>query len=77
PLRLTVDALLGGQPVGHAVGELHRRHAALATELAELRRQMRFGRRIDPRRIADLWFERNAVRGYVVLGDPAVRRRSR
>ncbi|MEM7349528.1 MAG: hypothetical protein AAF657_01895 [Acidobacteriota bacterium] len=77
PLRLTVDALLGGQPVGHAVGELHRRHAALASELAELRRQMRFGRRIDPRRIADLWFERNAVRGYVVLGDPAVRRRSR
>ena len=76
PLRHAVAALLAGRPVGHAVREYPRRHAALASEIYDLRKKMSFGASIRPGRIADVWIERNHVRSLVVLGDPAVRRRA-
>ncbi len=73
PLQHTLEGLLDGWPVGHAVRELKKRYAALATELHELRRKMAMGARPAEAAVAALWSRRNDARSTVVLGDPAVR----
>ncbi|MFN2227436.1 MAG: hypothetical protein ACK2UY_14030, partial [Anaerolineae bacterium] len=69
-----VERLLRGQPVGLAMEYLNGRYAALSTELNQaIQDHQDFGRRIDPYELARLWTGNNDARGYVVLGDPAVR----
>ncbi len=75
PFRAALEGMLAGWPVGHAVRELKKRYAALATELDTLRRKMAMGARLDEGEVAALWSERNATRCIVVLGDPATRLR--
>ncbi len=75
PVRDVLQGLLVGRPVGHAVRELKKRYAALATRLDALRQKMAMGARLDEAEVAALWSERNATRDTVVAGDPAVRLR--
>jgi hypothetical protein len=69
-----IDRLLDGHPVGSAMDYMNMRHAALATELTYL-----YDRMAEPPssedlyRLAELWTANNDARGYIVVGDPAVR----
>ncbi|MBN1247468.1 MAG: hypothetical protein JXC32_07400 [Anaerolineae bacterium] len=69
-----LEQLLAGQPAGAALDFLNMRYAALATELTTL-----YDRLGDPPasedvyRLAELWTASHDARGYVLLGDPAVR----
>jgi hypothetical protein len=71
------ERLLDGYPVGAALDFFNLRYAALATELTHL-----YERTSDPPtvadayRLADLWTAHNDARGFVVIGDPAVRIRT-
>lgn len=66
----TVDRLLHGYPVGAAMDHFDVRHAALATELTAA-----FESIIEPNdyQLTELWTANHDARGYVVIGDPAVR----
>ncbi len=72
-----IERLLDGQPVGAALDFFNMRHAAIATELTYL-----YDRLADPPsredayRLAELWTASNDARGYIVVGDPAVRLRT-
>ncbi len=65
-----LDRLLNGHPIGSAMDDFSTRYAALATELTAL--QATFSNASDVE-IAQIWTAHNDARGYVVLGDPAVR----
>jgi len=68
-----VDCLLGGHRVGRALEYFGALYAALATELtAEITRETQ-GQRPDDDLLAELWTSHNDARGFVVLGDPAVK----
>ncbi len=70
----TLDRLLEGYPVGAALDYFNMRHAAVATELTYLYDKMTDPPSLaDVYRLAELWTANNDARGYVVLGDPAVR----
>ena len=73
PFHDVLQGILAGWPVGHAVRELKKRYAALATELEALRRKMAMGARLAESEVAALWSRRNDARSTIVLGDPAVR----
>ena len=73
PLRTALDGMLAGWPVGHAVRELKKRYAALATQLEALRQKASMGARLNEAEVAALWSERNETRNLVAAGDPAVR----
>jgi hypothetical protein len=67
-----VDRLLRGYPVGAAMDYFDMRYAALSTELAEA-----YASPIGPDvyHLAELWTANHDARGYIVIGDPAVRLR--
>ena len=48
------------------------RHAALSSELTAALENL-YRHRPDPYELAGLWTANNDARGYIVLGDPAVR----
>lgn len=67
-----LGAILAGLPVGLALEAFGQRHADLARRLAES--ILRPGDPdLEPPDPAELWTAYNDARGYVVLGDPAVR----
>ena len=68
-----VQCLLGGHRVGWALEYFGALYAALATELTgEITRETQ-GQRPDDALLAELWTAHNDARGFVVLGDPAVK----
>ena len=68
-----IEHLLKGQPIGSAMEYFNGRYAAMSTELTYAL-QPTFGRqRPDAYEMAALWTANNDARGYIVLGDPAVR----
>ena len=75
PFRNTLDFILKGAPVGHAVTQqFGGRFAALSAILLNavaptLPPEMR----LSDRDLVTYWIERNDAQNYVVLGDPAVR----
>ncbi len=69
----TLERLLDGTPVGAAMGYFGERAAELGAELAEVFEQLRDGDEVDDDELVRLWTARNDARGWVLLGDPAVR----
>ncbi len=69
------ERLLNGYPVGAAMDVFNVRYAAVATELTSLydRIAAENPSRADLYRLAELWATTYDARGYVVIGDPAVR----
>jgi hypothetical protein len=80
-----VECLLKGQPIGLAMEYFNGRYAALSSELTAMmqsaplssgRASLRgysSGQELDPYELAELWTANNDARGYIVIGDPAVR----
>ncbi len=63
--------LLDGYPVGAALEFFNQRYAALSSELTSVLSQP--GKRIADHELVALWTANNDARGYIVIGDPAVR----
>ncbi len=71
-----LERLLDGHPVGSAMDFFDMRYAALATELTSLYDRIGDPPSLDDAfRLAELWTANNDARGYVIVGDPAVRLR--
>ena len=67
-------ASLSGQPLGLALEAFGMRYASLSTEMSERLKKVHVaGLKIDPYELAGDWTAVNDARGYVILGDPAVR----
>ncbi len=67
-----VERLLKGVPLGAAMEYFNGRHAALSAELAAELEKAKW-KEPDPYELAEMWTANNDARGYIVLGDPAVR----
>jgi len=67
-----VERLLKGIPVGAAMEYFNGRHAALSSELAAAVDAAKW-KEPDPYALAEMWTANNDARGYIVVGDPAVR----
>ena len=62
------------QPIGLALEAFGMRYASLSTEMSETLKKVHVaGRKLDPYELAGDWTAVNDARGYVILGDPAVR----
>lgn len=68
-----VERLLKGHPVGSAMEYFNMRYAALSTELTSVQQTERFGMTINDFELAQMWTANNDAKGYIVIGDPAVR----
>lgn len=67
----TIERLFKGHPVGWAMEYFNGQYAALSTELTSALDSL--GAPVSAREIAEKWIANNDARGYVVIGDPAVR----
>ncbi len=72
-----LEVLLRGMPVGFAAQYLSERYADLEPRVTRRLAELAAGRQIDHDAFARDWLALADARSYVVLGDPAVRLRSR
>jgi hypothetical protein len=70
----TLQALLEGWRVGHAMEFFNARYAELSTELSEMMERIEELREpVEDELVAGMWTANNDARSYAVLGDPAIR----
>lgn len=75
--RNTVQNILSGKPVGHAIQDFNMRYAALSIQISSLiEERLSYHKNVPDDQIAYVWLQRNDAEGYIVLGDPAVRLRA-
>ncbi len=67
-----VERLLKGHPVGSAMEYFNGRYAAVSTELTAVLERAQW-EEPDPDEVSEMWTANNDARGYIVIGDPAVR----
>jgi hypothetical protein len=72
-LTATVERLLSGGRAGWATEPLGQRHGELTADLHQLRGDIDCGLGADHMTLATLWTACNDARGFLLLGDPAVR----
>lgn len=66
--------LLAGKPLGVAMDALNLRYAEMAAALANAQQELSIDPlAVNPTQLAYLWTAANDARGYIVLGDPAIR----
>lgn len=66
--------LMNGERVGAAFDGFNSRYSELSNDLTEeLRNIKEGGKSVKAAQLADLWLAHEDARGYVILGDPAVR----
>jgi hypothetical protein len=73
-----LDLLMQGHPIGSALDCFNMRYAALSTELTNLYHEI--GDHPTTKQayeLAERWTANNDARGYIILGDPAVRLHSK
>lgn len=69
----TLERLLKGAPLGHAVEFFNTKYAELSAEMSSELEDVKFGATPDEVSLAGLWTALNDSRTYVIIGDPAVR----
>ena len=70
----TLQRLIDGRCVGHAMDYFDLRYAELASDLAtRIEDATKYDVAVDDRELAQLWIYANDARDYAVIGDPAVR----
>lgn len=74
----TIEAILTGAPVGHALEHFNDRYIYLSQELTEsneasLLYKFKMREPVDKAELTSLWMARNNARAYIIFGDPAVR----
>lgn len=68
-----LGALMDGSRLGPALEAFAAKHADLAVNLNGELENIKFGAKADPVALANLWTANNDARGYVIIGDPAVK----
>ena len=70
----TLQRLIDGRCVGHAMDYFDLRYAELASDLAtRIEDATKYDIAVDDRELAQMWLYANDARDYAVIGDPAVR----
>jgi len=65
--------LMTGKPVGYALDKINNRYAQIATQLNSWLDDLKWDANKDARQTSYLWLANNDARGYVLIGDPAVK----
>lgn len=73
PFVETLQRLLKGYPLGHAMEPLSDRFAHLSSCLGQMLEDRYMGIEVDEQAFTDLWTASRDARNYVIVGDPAVR----